>query len=230
MLCSLGARRNGWARLSLDSSLLEWILAVLVRYGPAVIFIACLLETAIFAGLLVPVGATIGFSAMLASRGVLETPEVIAAALTGALAGDQIGYFFGRLFQRMSRPRDGRLARLWIETLTHAQRLLDGRGVIGVALARGIPFVRTIMPWVVGRSGIGWPRFTAADVLGVGFWGLIYIGGGFAAGMGWREVAQEYGEAAGAVIALLLLGAFVLLSGGRGPFRRRPEPPAMESE
>ena len=68
------------------------------------------------------------------------------------------------------------------------------------------------------------------DLLGVALWGVIYIGGGFAAGMGWREVAREYGEVAGAVLAVVLIAGFLLLSGGRTPFRRVDPPVGNEDQ
>ena len=33
-------------------------------------------------------------------------------------------------------------------------------------MARAIPFVRTVMPWFAGRSGMGWGRFLFFDVVG----------------------------------------------------------------
>jgi membrane-associated protein len=191
--------------------LLQWLAVQLVRLGPGVLFVVCLLETAIFAGLILPVGALIAFAAMLASRGLFSPAEVVTVALLGAFIGDQLGFVVGRFFVSRARPPRGDIAEIWGRALAGADALVRRRGLLGVSTARAIPFVRTIMPWFAGRSGVSWPRFVVYDALGVLLWGTIYIGGGFLAGEGWRQVAARYGESAGAVLVLLLLLAFLFL-------------------
>lgn len=197
-----------------DSEIMQWLTQTLVRYGPVVLFISCLLETAIFIGLIVPVGALIAFSAMLASRGVFPAEQIMLVAFTGALMGDQLGFAVGRWFVTSAKPPRGRISRLWKGGLSRAEALIKGKGALGVSVARGIPFVRTIMPWFAGRTGMHWGRFFVFDVLGVLFWGLIYIGGGFLAGQGWSQVAAQFGEEVGAAAVLLALVIFLL--GSRG--------------
>lgn len=194
-----------------DIDLLGWLVAHLVRYGPGVLFLVCLLETAIFAGLLLPVGALIAFSAMLATRGVFEPHEVVFAAVFGALVGDQLGFIVGRWFVAAARPAQGRVATIWRAALEQAELLIRSRGLLGLTVARTIPFVRTIMPWFSGRAGVSWPRFFIFDTLGVLLWAGIYVGGGFLAGEGWKQVAAEFGEIAG-VIALVAFGVLLVLA------------------
>lgn len=197
-----------------ENDLLAWLATNLIRLGPGVLFVVCLLETAIFAGLILPVGALIAFSAMLSSRGVFEPSEVIAAAFFGALIGDQLGFVVGRWFVSSARPARGEMARVWSMTLQRTEELVRSRGLAGISLARAIPFVRTLMPWFAGRSGVTWGRFCLYDLLGVLLWGTVYIGGGFLAGEGWRQLAGRYGEVVGAVAAAILLAAIVFLTRG----------------
>jgi membrane-associated protein len=201
-----------------DSDLLNWLANQLVRMGPGVLFIVCLLETAVFAGLILPVGALIAFAAMLASRGLFTPAEVVTVALLGAFVGDQLGFLVGRLFVLRARPHRGDIATIWGGALARSDALVRRRGLLGVSVARALPFVRTIMPWFAGRSGVSWPRFLLFDSLGILLWGSIYIGGGFLAGEGWRQVAARYGESAGAV--LVLLGLLIFLVVIRGWLKR----------
>jgi membrane-associated protein len=194
------------------TDLLNWLAARLVTLGPGVLFVICLLETAVFAGLILPVGALIAFAAMLASRGLFQPEEVIAVALLGALSGDQVGFVVGRWFVAGARPPRGDIARIWHRALARAEGLIHRRGLLGITASRAIPFVRTVMPWFAGRSGVGWGRFLLFDVFGVMLWGLIYIGGGFVACEGWRQVSGEFGEIAGAVLAIIVVLAFVLVA------------------
>lgn len=187
----------------MDVDLLSILSAYLVRFGPVVLFLACLLETAVFAGLVLPIGALIAFAAMLSARGAFEPWVVAAAALSGAMVGDQLGFAVGRWFARGAPRPSGGVAGVWRAAVGRAQALLSGRRGFGISIGRAVPFVRTVMPWFAGRSGIAWPRYFVFDLAGVLLWGAIYVGGGFLAGEGWRKVADEVGEVvAGAAILL----------------------------
>jgi membrane-associated protein len=203
--------------------LLQWLSLHLVRLGPGVLFAVCLLETAVFAGLILPVGALLAFAVMLSTRGYFDPGEVIFVALLGALLGDQLGFVVGRWFVPGARPARGGIARIWAAALQRTETLVRRRGLLGVSVARATPFVRTMMPWFAGRSGMPWIRFLVFDMLGVLLWGAIYIGGGYLAGQGWREVAARFGESAGALAVLALVLAFLLLTRGwvQRLFRRR---------
>lgn len=195
----------------LQSDLLQWLSLHLVKLGPVVIFVACLLETAVFAGLILPVGALIAFAAVLSSRGLFDPAEVVAFALLGALAGDQIGFMVGRWFAPGPHPAGGGIATLWRGALRRTESLVRTRGILALTVARAIPFVRTVMPWFAGRSGITWWRFLLFDSLGVLLWGSIYTGSGFLVGAGWRELAARYGEVAGALLLAAALLAIIAI-------------------
>lgn len=197
----------------MQSALLQWLGGYLLALGPGVLLVTCLMETAIFAGLVLPVGALIAFAAMLASRGLMDPAHIAIAALSGALIGDQIGFAVGRWFASGARPPGGEdAARVWRGALRQTQALVQERGLLGIAVARTIPFVRTLTPWFAGRSGVPWVRFALFDAIGVFLWGAIYIGGGFLAGEGWRQLAGLFGEIVGAVVVLLVAGAVILVS------------------
>lgn len=195
----------------LESELLQWLSAHLVALGPGVLFVTCLLETAIFAGLVLPVGALIAFASMLASRGLMDPGQVVAAAFFGALIGDQLGFVVGRWFVSGARPPRGKVARIWRSAIVQSQALVQERGLLGISVSRAIPFARTIMPWFAGHSGVAWGRFFLFDLLGVTLWGSIYIGGGFLAGEGWRQLAGLFGEVVGGVVVVAVaVGAVAL--------------------
>ncbi len=201
-----------------EGVLFQWLAGQLVRIGPLLLFVVCLLETAVFLGLVLPVGALIGFASLLSARGVFDPADIVLAATAGALIGDQVGFAVGRWFAPQVRPRPGRLARLWEVGMRRTQALVVRQGLIGVSAARAVPFVRTIMPWFAGRSGKTWPRFFLFDLLGILLWATIYCGGGFLAGYGWQRVAGRFGEVIGAAVVLVLAVAGVV---GYRLWRRR---------
>lgn len=210
----------------LRTELLQWLSDHLIALGPGVLFVACLLETAVFAGLVVPVGALIAFAAMLAARGLMDPGQIIMAALAGALIGDQVGFAVGRWFVTGAQPRRGGVVAVWRGALSRTEWLIHRHGLLGVSAARAIPFVRTIMPWFAGRANLPWGRFLLFDAIGVLSWGTIYLGGGFLAGEGWRQVAGQFGEAVGAValVLALLLVLFLTRRVARKGLRWRNRP------
>ena len=118
-----------------------------------------LAETAIFVGLLVPAEATVLVAAFLAGRGVFAVEAIFAAAFAGGLIGDQIGYLLGRFGGARIAARGGRLGRLWRRYEQATGALFRRRSALAVTLARFISFVRTLMPWFAGMTGMSYGRF-----------------------------------------------------------------------
>jgi membrane protein DedA with SNARE-associated domain len=186
-------------------SLLEEILEVLIRIGPIVVFVVTMTETALFIGLLVPAEATVLCAAFLADLGYFELEHVLAATLLGGFAGDQIGYALGRFAGRGVAARGGRLGRLWAQHEPRAIALFARRTIVSVSLARFISFVRTLMPWFAGMSGMSWSRFLLYDALGILGWGIGSVALGYAAGRSWEAVAGTLGAVSATIIGALFL-------------------------
>ena len=187
----------------------DYIIRLLLQVGPWIIFIVTLFETAIFLGLLLPAEATVLLAAVLAERGQLELSHVVAATLLGAFAGDQIGYFLGRVGGTRLAARSGFTGRMWQRYEATAGRLFRRHSIIGISLARFISFVRTLMPWFAGMSRVPYGRYVFFDALGVLGWGLGSIALGMAMDRSWRALADALGTASAVIVALLLLGGLI---------------------
>lgn len=188
-------------------ALLREIIDLLIRFGPQVVFIVTLAETAFFLGLAVPAEATVLVAAFLADRGIFELEHVAAATLLGAFLGDQIGYALGRFGGARAAQRGGRIGRLWEHYEPRAIALFRRHSIIAVSMARFISFVRTLMPWFAGMSRVPYGRFLVFDMLGVLGWGTASIAVGYAAGESWRRVADAIGA-----WTTILLGALVAVA------------------
>jgi membrane protein DedA with SNARE-associated domain len=185
--------------------IIPWVLHV----GPWVIFLVVAAETALFIGLLLPAEATVLLGGFLASRGHFELGHVLLATCGGALLGDQLGYLFGRHYGGRMAAREGVVGRLWQRYEVRAARLFRRRSVLSVTLARYVSFVRTIMPWFAGMSGMEYRRFLAYDVLGVVGWAAASVALGYLAGASWQLVAGAAGTASAVIIALIVTLAVV---------------------
>jgi dephospho-CoA kinase len=186
------------------------IIQLLIRLGPWIVFVVTAAETAMFLGLLLPAEATVLVAAFLADAGYFDIEDVLLATLAGGFLGDQIGYMLGRASGRGAAARAGRLGRLWRHHEARATLLFRQRSLLAVTLARFISFVRTLMPWFAGMTGMPYGRFLFYDVLGVLGWGVGSVTAGYLAGRSWHVLANALGTASAIIIAVLVAGTLIL--------------------
>jgi len=189
-------------------SLLQEIIELLIRVGPWIVFVVAAVETAAFVGLLIPAEATVLVASFLADRGVFPVSQILAATFFGGLLGDQVGFLLGRyggvrVFHR------GLIGRIWCSYEPAARGLFRRHAALGVALARFISFIRTLMPWFAGMSEMPYRRFLAYDLLGVAGWAAGSVALGVAAGESWKLVASALGTLGALVLALIVIAAVV---------------------
>ena len=97
-------------------------------------------------------------------------PLLIGCAVA-AVAGDQVGYLFGRkvgpaLFKRP----DSRFFKQ--SNLERAHAFFEKYGAKTIVLARFVPIVRTFAPIVAGASDMNYRTFVAFNVAGGVFWSI----------------------------------------------------------
>ncbi|SCF09849.1 DedA family protein [Micromonospora mirobrigensis] len=184
--------------------------------GQVLLLAAALLaaEVGLLVGVAVPAASTMLTVGLLARAGTLDLGAALAVTTLAAFAGDQLGYWEGRLLG--PRLRDGRIGR-WIGPARwdRAESLIARRGGAAVLVGRWTAFARTLVPRVAGMAGLPYRRFVAFDAAAVAVWvpGTVLIG--WAAG----------GVPAGLPLAaglLLAAGVAVTVGTRRVRARRRP--------
>lgn len=152
----------------------DWLLGLVPQYG------IWLLAAGTFSSCLaLPIPASI---MMIAAGGFVAAGDLplvtsAGAALAGALAGDQVGYFGGRWGGARLIAFLGSRA----QPIAKAAGFLATRGGIAVFLSRW--FASALGPYVnlaAGAAGLPWLRFTVWGLLGEAVWVSIYVGAGFA--------------------------------------------------
>ncbi|HWI21927.1 MAG TPA: DedA family protein [Baekduia sp.] len=123
---------------------------------------------------------------------------VLAAAVAGAFAGDNINYHLGKYFgeplaRRFARGADAQ------RTLAFAKQQSVERPWI-VAASRFVPGGRTVATLAAGIVGMPWRRFIAYELPGAFAWALMLSGLGFVAGSAfedsfWKPLAVSLGLA-----------------------------------
>lgn len=158
----------------------------LLQYGLPLLFVAVLLES--FGVPLPGETALIAFS-VVASRGRYSIATVIAVAATGAIIGDNLGYWvIGRLGGRALLRRWRWLGRYADRVLPRTELLLERHGGKLVFFGRFVSVLRESVAWVAGLSGMSWPRFLFWNAAGGIAWAaaiglLAYYAGQAAAGV-----------------------------------------------
>lgn len=180
--------------------MMDWLLELIPTWG-----LWLLAGTTLASCLALPIPASLlmltagGFAA----AGDLVLWQTMAAALAGAVAGDQIGYAAGRgggtrLLTAIGRDGTRAIA------LQKAAGLMAARGGVAVFLTRWL--FSPLGPWVnltAGSLGYSWARFTLWGAAGEAVWCGLYTGLGHVFG-GNIEAASAM---AGSILGFLAAGA-----------------------
>lgn len=165
-------------------------------------------------GLPLPGETTLVVAAVFASRSPNgHIALVIAAAILGAVVGDNVGYWIGREFGYRLLLRYGRYLRISDARIKVGEYLFRRHGGKVVFFGRFIAVLRALAAFLAGVNHMPWNRFFAFNVAGGVVWATAY---GLAAYYFGREVAHV-GRSLGYVFIAL---AIVLIVAGMMFLRR----------
>jgi membrane-associated protein len=147
-----------------------------LRKGGLIVLAAIVFaESGLLVGFFLPGDSLLFFAGFLASEagGQVLPGGLFAVALVAALAaiaGDQVGYLFGRRVgpSLFTRPQ-GRLFNP--ANVAKAQAFFDKHGSKTIVLARFVPIVRTFAPIVAGVGKMHYRTFVTFNVIGGVLWG-----------------------------------------------------------
>jgi membrane-associated protein len=156
---------------------MEWFTGLPPGWAYAAAALLLAAEVGFPFGLFVPAATVLMTTGVLAGTGQLDLVVALLATTAGALAGDSVGYWEGRLWG--PRARTGRLAaRIGRRRWERAESLVRRGGGTAITLGRWTPFVRTLVPRLAGASGIPYARFLPFNAVGVVVWvpGSVLVG------------------------------------------------------
>lgn len=147
-------------------------------------------EAAILVGLVIPGETALLVAGYFCHQGVLSLPIMIAVAIGCAIAGDSVGYEFGRWFgPRLKNSRLGHLVGTsrWESTENFIRR----HGGKAVLLGRGVAVLRALVPSMAGMSRMRYRTFLPWNALGGTIWAsaCVLVGYAFAASL---TTVQKY--------------------------------------
>lgn len=173
-------------------------------FGLIGILVIVFAESGLLIGFFLPGDSLLFTAGLLVADGrYLAYPLWLVCVLItlAAIAGDQVGYLFGRkVGPKLFRRPDSRLFKQ--EYVAKGHEFFEKYGPRSIVLARFVPIVRTFTPIVAGVSRMDYRTFVVYNVVGGTLWGT-----------GVTVLGYFLGQIAfvGANIELILVG-IVLLS------------------
>jgi membrane-associated protein len=181
---------------SASDSLGEWTyLAV-----PALAF----LETGAFVGLLVPGETAVVVGGVVAERGDVTLPGLIALVWLGAVGGDLVSFVLGRRLGRPFLDSHGPRLRIRPEHVERVERFFGRYGGRAVLIGRFVGILRALTPFVAGASRLPLRRFLPYSVVGALAWAATFTVVGY--------VFASSFESAGEAATRIALGGAVLVA------------------
>ncbi|MEV8569118.1 VTT domain-containing protein [Streptomyces sp. NPDC051322] len=142
-------------------------------FGVAGLLVVIFAESGLLIGFFLPGDSLLFTAGLLVTTGKLGTPLWLVCILVAvaAVAGDQVGYLFGRKVgpSLFKRP-DSRLFKQ--ENVEKAHEFFEKYGGKSLVLARFVPIVRTFTPIIAGVSRMNYRSFLVYNVIGGTLWGV----------------------------------------------------------
>jgi membrane protein DedA with SNARE-associated domain len=182
----------------------EQLAHLIATYGYVAIGTIVALESM---GLPLPGESVLVLAALYATRHNLSIVGVVASAATGAVLGDNIGYWIGREFGYRLLLRYGGHVGLSSSKIKLGQYLFLRHGGKVVFFGRFVAVLRLLAAILAGVNRMDWRRFLLANAAGAILWAS---GVGFGAYVFGRAATHVTGPLS---IALLLLGLAAIVAG-----------------
>jgi len=135
-----------------------------------ILFLVVFVETGFVVMPLLPGDSMLfAIGVIAASTGQLSMSIIIPLLIIAALLGDNLNYFVGKKFGGLIKKRD-KILFLKKEYITHTEQFFEKNGGKAVIMARFVPIVRTIAPFVAGAGSMLYPKYIFYCITGAVFW------------------------------------------------------------
>jgi membrane-associated protein len=137
--------------------------------GPILVCVIVFIETGMFVGFFLPGDSLLVTAGVFAGAGHTSISTLLIFVTLCAIAGDQLGYFIGRIAgQSLYKREDSRFFRK--RHLERAHEFYERYGGKTVILARFVPIIRTFCPPVAGAARMSYSRYLIYDIFGGFLW------------------------------------------------------------
>lgn len=188
-----------------------------------VVFAVIFAESGLLVGFFLPGDSLLFIAGLLSGSQLPPLPVLIAGCAVAAIAGDQVGYAFGRRVgpPLFSRP-DSRLFKQ--HHLRRAEEFFERHGSKTIILARFTPVVRTFAPIVAGASHMRYRTFAIYNIVGGIGWTALMLTLGWALGRSFPGLGQSIDYVVALIVALSIIPVAIEYL----RHRRRPAAPTRK--
>lgn len=140
---------------------------LVAHYGIPALFMSVSLEAL---GAPLPGESAVLLASAAAAAGELDIRAVVLTAVIAAVLGDNLGYLIGRKLGRAVILRYGGRFGATQANLARVEAVAARYGPLMVVFARFFVVLRQLNGIVAGSSGMRWPVFLAANLVGAALW------------------------------------------------------------
>ncbi len=140
-------------------------------FGTIGLFLIIFAESGLLIGFFLPGDSLLFTAGLFAYKGDLNLAVILAGCFVAAVAGDQVGYAFGKKVgpSIFNRPN----SRLFKQDhVDRANQFFEDHGAKTILMARFVPIVRTFAPILAGVGTMRYRTFLAYNVMGGFLWAV----------------------------------------------------------
>ncbi|MEK7463709.1 MAG: VTT domain-containing protein [Patescibacteria group bacterium] len=152
-------------------------LAIIRTLGMLGVVLIIFAESGLFFGFFFPGDSLLFTAGFLASQDLVSIWGLLILCFIAAVAGDSVGYSFGKKTGPMIFSKDDSLF-FHKKHIERANAFYQKHGKKTIIFARFIPIVRTFAPIVAGVAGMEYKTFIRFNIIGgfVWTWGMLGLG------------------------------------------------------
>lgn len=183
--------------------------SLLQSFGALGLFLIIFAESGLFFGFFLPGDSLLFTAGLLSSQDKLPAlPILLVGCFIAAVAGDQVGYLFGRkVGPALFRRPDSRIFKQ--EYIERSQEFFERHGSKTIVLARFVPVVRTFAPIVAGVGKMRYRTFVTYNIIGGLLWAVGITTLGYVLGDRVPWVEENLELAIFAIIGLSLIPVLI---------------------
>ncbi len=106
---------------------------------------------------------------LASSTGKLDIQIIIPLLISAALLGDNVNHFVGKHFSKFVKSRE-QILFFKHEYLTQTEAFYEKHGGKAVIIARFVPIIRTIAPFVAGAGSMKYSKYIIFCIIGATLW------------------------------------------------------------
>lgn len=148
----------------------------LLTYG--IIFLIIFVETGLVVLPFLPCDSMLFTAGALAGIGSMNVFTLLSVVYLAAILGDTANYHIGKKIGGKILEKE-KVKFINKEYLKKAQKFYKKYGSMTIILARFIPLMRTIVPFISGIGEMNYSEFIPYNLIGGGLWVSIFLGGGY---------------------------------------------------